>query len=81
MSVELRGCPRCGSTELAVHEDHVEHGVTDPGPVYVRDGVLVLSEPFYFAPGDPIRVDLECSDCLHRWRSRWPVGSRLEGGA
>lgn len=66
-------CPKCGSTYIAVHETHEEHGVTDFGQHEVYDGHIVPAGDFDFSPGDSVRVEGICGDCGHEWRMRRSV--------
>jgi len=70
MSTTYARCPRCGSTTLAIIETHEETGRTDFAQHEVFDGAIMPAGEFYFAPGDPVRVEMECGDCGHEWRSR-----------
>jgi hypothetical protein len=56
-------------------ETHEEHGRTDFAQHEVYGGQIYPASDFYFEPGDPVRVDMECGDCGHQWRSRRTVGA------
>ena len=56
-------------------ETHEEHGRTDFAQHEVYGGQVYPASDFYFEPGDPVRVDMECGDCGHQWRSRRTVGA------
>lgn len=68
-------CPQCGSTTLAVIEVHDEVGQTDFGRHEVVGRYIFPSSEFTFTPGDPNRVEMDCGDCGHQWRSRRVVGA------
>ena len=57
----IHRCPQCRSQELVVVEQHIEVGSTDPGEVLIVDGEVIPPSDFWFAAGDPLRVDLECA--------------------
>ena len=76
MRVAFARCPRCGGTYLSIMETHEEHGRTDFAQHEADAGLIYPAGDFYFEPGDPVRVEMECGDCGHQWRSRRRVGAR-----
>lgn len=68
-------CPKCkNATELALIEVHDEVGKTDFGVIrFDGFGNAVPPSDFWFEPGDPTAVYVECGQCLHVWK---PRGSR-----
>lgn len=68
--VKYARCPKCRCEYLSVIEAHEEIGFTDFALHEVSGQRIYPSVPFWFEPGSPIRVDMECSRCGHAWRSR-----------
>lgn len=72
--VKYARCPKCRGRYLSIIETHEEIGWTDFALHEVSGTRVYPAGPFWFDPGDSIRVDMECSACGHLWRSRRKVG-------
>jgi hypothetical protein len=75
MSRRYARCPKCGGTSLSIIEFHDEIGHTDFAKHIVEGRLIIPAGDFWFDAGNPTRVDMECSDCSHYWRSRRKVGT------